>query len=131
MLIKKNQFAPNPKIIKKMRNIAITKQKLLFFTLCSDADRSMITGEKEMDAANFERISCLIRCLGLYDFEIAFEIEHKELLKQVADKIEYNVEHNTVPIEYEQLEYDTWLNDFIHQLPTDKMQKYIHCIFDM
>ena len=82
-----------------------------------------------MSVDDFDRLACLIHLLGLSDFGIDFEMKHKELLKQVADKIEYNVVHDTVSVEKEREEYDKWLDDFISQLPTKEMHKYIRGIF--
>lgn len=129
MSFKKKGFNPSPEVIAKMRNTAISKQQFLFFALCSDMDRNMILGKREMSVADFDRLSCLIHLLGLDDFGIAFEMKHKELLEQVSDKIEYDIEHETVCIEEEQKRYGKWLDDFISQLPTEKLQKYIRCNF--
>lgn len=129
VLFKEKGFNPTPEMIEKMKRTAITKQQLLFFALCSDTDRDMILGKREMSVDDFDRLACLIHLLGLSDLGIDFEMKHKELLKQVADKIEYNVEHDTVCIEKEQAEYNGWLDNFINQLPAESMKKYIRCIF--
>lgn len=131
MLFEKKGFNPTPEMFDKMKHTAIKKQQLLFFALCSDMDRDMILGKREMRAADFDRLACLIHLLGLSDFGIDFEMKHKELLKQVADKIEYNVVHDTVCIENERAEFDGWLDNFINQLPADSMKQYIRRIFDI
>lgn len=84
MFFRKKKFKPNPKMIEKMKQTSIMKEQLLFFALCSDADRNMILGKTEMTMADFDRLSCLIHQLGLHYLGIDFEMKHKELLNKLG-----------------------------------------------
>lgn len=131
MFFRKKRFKPNPKIIEKQKQNSIMKQQLLFFALCSDTDKDLILGKTELNISDFDRLSYLINQLGLHDFEIDFEMQHKELLDELGNQILNAVETDTVDINEERILCRKWIQEFVDQLPNGKIRKYVTAIFEI
>ena len=88
-----------------------------------------------MSIRDFERISYLLDALGFEEYRIAFEMEHKDLLEELAGNIKQEVNRQIIMDEYllqDQLDMvEDWKEDFINELPDKTMREYIQEIFDL
>ena len=115
---------------------ALTKQqRLLFLSICSLRDRKKLIGEEIMSISDFERISYLLDALGLEEYKIAFDMEHKDLLEELAGNIKQEVNRQSIKDEYllqNKLDVpEYWQENFMNTLPDGAMREYIQEIFDL
>ena len=109
--------------------------RLLFFSICSLRDRKKLIGEEIMSIRDFERISYLLDALGFYEYKIAFDMEHKDLLEELAWNIKQEVNRQSIKDEYllqDKLDVaEYWQENFMNTLPDGAMREYIQEIFDL
>ena len=127
-----DKFEMTPELIKKRRDKYAEREKLLFLAMCSKRDRKLIEGEENLTIEDFDRIGYLLESLGFDNFGWNFSFAHKELLKELGDKIESEVE---TPGKLDLNEtFETarqWERDFCEGLSSDEMKKYIKRIFNI
>lgn len=111
----------------------VKQQRLLFLSICNLKDRKKLIGEEIMSIRDFERISYLLDVLGLDEYRVVFDMEHKDLLEGLAGNIKQEVNQQIIMDEYllqDQLDMvEDWKEDFINELPDKTMRKYIQEIF--
>ena len=88
-----------------------------------------------MSISDFERISYLLDALGLEEYKIAFDMEHKDLLEELAGNIKQEVNRQRIKDEYllqDKLDVaEYWQEHFMNTLPDRAMREYIQEIFDL
>lgn len=115
----------------KVRQNKILKEQNMFLALCSDIDKALILDNKEIDLINYERLSFLIEQLGFDNFAISFNNKHHKLLEQSSNQILENIKNDNINILAELKQHEKWIQDFIEQLPTSEMKRYIFNIFNI
>ena len=88
-----------------------------------------------MSIRDFERISYLLDALGFEENIIAFDMEHKDLLEELAGNIKQEVNRQSIKDEYllqDKLDVpEYWQEHFMNTLPDRAMREYIQEIFDL
>lgn len=125
MFFKETGFKPDSRIIKKMSETQIKKEKCLFLSMCSIADEEMILERRPLTIEDFGRISYLLQTLGLENYCVDFQMCHADLLEQLANQIQNETELEQVDIANELSKREQWFDDFIQHLVSDRMKKYI------
>lgn len=116
-------------VAKRYKEKLIQKEKYIFFALCSDADRVLITGESELDLENFERISYLMQTLGFENLRNHFIMCHSGLLTELGEKIKKENSMSVEEIEKEMRKAILWDRKFIDQITSEKTRNYIKKVF--
>ena len=113
----------------------IEQQRLLFLSICSLEDRKKLIGEEVINIRDFERISYLLDALGFEEYKIVFDMEHKDLLEELAGNIKQEVNRQSIKDEYllqDKLDVaEYWQENFMNTLPDGIMREYIQEIFDL
>lgn len=104
-------------------------------SICSLRNRKKLIGEEIMSIRDFERISYLLDALGFEEYKIAFDMEHKDLLEELAGNIKQEVNRQSIKDEYllqDKLDVpEYWQEHFMNTLPDRAMREYIQEIFDL
>ena len=99
-----------------------------FFRLCSISDRKKLTRKEKMSVGDFERITFLLKHLGLEEYELYVEIKFKEQLLAYADIQEWIDEQDYSMGEWFEVEHtemaDKWIREFCEQIPHEQTRKY-------
>ena len=112
--------------VKRFHDSRIRSEQLLFLAICSERDRALLTEEtQEMSLPDFDRITYLLETLGMTFYSTALQMQHPDLLKQLADTIEKEVADPNFDSDKEMNKIDQWRQDFYNQLPTETMKTYI------
>lgn len=113
----------------------VKQQRLLFLSICSLKDWKKLIGEEVMSIRDFERISYLLDALGFEEYKIVFDMEHKDLLEELAGNIKQEVNRQSIKDEYllqDKLDVaEYWQENFMNTLPDGAMREYIQEIFDL
>lgn len=99
-----------------------------FFRLCNISDRKKLTRKEKMSVGDFERITFLLKHLGLEEYESYVEIKFKEQLLAYADIQEWMDEQDYSMGEWCEVEHtemaDKWIREFCEQIPHERTRKY-------
>ena len=113
----------------------VKQQRLLFLSICSLRDQEKLIGKEVMSIHDYERISYLLDALGLEEYKIAFDMEHKDLMDELAGSINQEADRQEIMDEYvlqDKLDVvECWKENFINALPDKTMRGYIKEIFDL
>lgn len=126
-----DKFTPDPEMLKNRTSLQRKKEALLFLSLCPESDISKVMKSGKLTVADFERISYLLNQLGLQNFRVSFENRHTDLLEELGNQIECKVTLGDVDIAEEKLQRELWNQEFINQLPTERMQTCFKKIFEL
>ncbi len=116
-------------VAKRYKEKQIQKEKYIFFALCSDEDRVLITEEGEIDIEDFERISYLMQALGFENLRNHFVMCHTDLLTKLGEKIEKENSMSDIEVEKEVRKTILWDKRFIDQITSEKTRNYIKKVF--
>lgn len=110
------------------------REQQKFFRLCSSSDRKKLTGKELMSVGDFERITFLLRHLGLTEYELYVEMNFEEQLFAYAERQEWLDEGDYSLGEWCEIERievtDKWIREFCEQIPHERtrrqyMKKYV------
>lgn len=97
------------------------REQQKFFRLCSSSDRKKLTRKEQMSVGDFERITFLLRHLGLTEYELYVEMNFEEQLFAYAERQEWLDEGDYSLGEWCEIEEiemaDKWIREFCEQIP--------------
>lgn len=125
----KNQSAPDIDARWDYQKKLIEKEQRLFLCFCSNMDADMLLGKTPMSPENFQRLYYLIDALGLEHYSLALALEKGDLMEKLSDEMEKELESDTLDIKKAVLLQETWIRDFLAQLPNDNCRQYLREIF--
>lgn len=125
------KFTPDPKMLKSRSALQKRKEALLFLSLCPQSDISKVVKSGNLTLEDFERISYLLDQLGLQNYRFSFENKHADLLKELGNQIEDKVQTGMVNLAEELQQRELWSQEFLSQLPTERMQTCFKKIFEL
>lgn len=125
------KFTPDPQMLKMRATLQKKKEALLFLSLCPQSDISKVIKNGNLTVEDFERISYLLDQLGLQNYRFSFENRHPDLLHELGSQIENKVNSGNVDIADELRQRELWNQEFLRQLPTERMQTCFKKIFDL
>jgi len=119
----------DPVVARKYKEKQIQKEKYIFFALCSDEDRALITGERKINLGDFERISYLMLTLGFENLRNHFIMCHLDLLTKSLEIIKKENSMTDVEIEKEMRKTILWDRRFLDQISSEKIRNYLKKVF--
>ena len=114
----------DPAIRKRFKETQVCKERFLFLALCSDYDRELLAGNKEMNIEDFDRLQCLMTNLGLENLHGEFLMEYPELMSVLGAQLEDD-ETIDEDMDKKMKEMAQWYREFLVQLPSEKMRYFI------
>lgn len=129
MIFRKNPLTPDTQTQWKHLQTQTEKEKRLFLSLCSSSDADLLLGKKPMSVNDFERLYYLIDSLGLEHYSLELALEKGDLMEKLADSMDKKLESRSFCLEKDIKIQETWIHEFLDQLPDEKLKKYIGEIF--
>lgn len=112
-------------VLKRYKENQVHKEQCIFFALCSDEDRMVITGERKTDLEELERLHHLMLNLGLENLHTHFLMKYMEFFEELSDQIEMNSMKNLNDVKKKVEKVALWNKEFLDQLPTEKIKHFI------
>ncbi|MDD2979300.1 MAG: hypothetical protein PHN80_04940 [Hespellia sp.] len=120
----------DPATVKRCYEKKLRSERLLFLSICPESDRILLEKNNlSMSLQDFDRILFLLEALELSNYSNHLQMQHADLLDQLATGIEQDVADPQHNVQQDLDRADKWKIDFCNELPNETMKAYIRQLF--